>query len=66
VRPLRGRLSILFLAAIAAGLSAQEAGRIQGHIYSESGLAVAGAEVQIQNEWTGARQRLRSEADGGM
>jgi hypothetical protein len=54
----------LFWLALASSLFAQQGGFITGTVHDRSGGVVAGAEVRVQSEATGARQKLSSDGSG--
>ena len=60
----RNNLKELILLLLGASLYAQQGGFILGTVHDRSGERVAGAEVSIQNQETGARQKLYCDSGG--
>lgn len=58
------RACLIFCLAMSELVIAQEGGFFAGVVRDRSGTVVAGAEVQIQNEATGARQQIFCNAQG--
>jgi hypothetical protein len=54
----------LFWLALVVPLFSQQGGFITGTVHDRSGGVVAGAEVRVQSETTGARQKLYCDAIG--
>jgi hypothetical protein len=52
------------LPMIAALLTAQQSGFIAGTVRDRSGSVIPDSVVQVQNEWTGARMKILSDAQG--
>jgi hypothetical protein len=61
---MRPQVTLLLLLAISVSPAAQHGGYISGMVGDRSGTAIAGAEVRVQNEQTGATQKIAVDSAG--